>query len=89
MGCQTVLRSLYGLVVAIGYPVRSPHSPVNGINVLVSMLTPGESRELELDGDRSECEAHSLRFINIPVEDRAVPADRDGFCTSRAGLRYW
>lgn len=50
-----------------------------GIEVLVSMLTEEESKELGLDKEREECDAARIRFINLPIPDRSVPANRHEF----------
>ena len=50
-----------------------------GIDVLVSMLTDEESNELGLDREPEECRAATIRFFNIPIPDRSVPADKDDF----------
>jgi protein-tyrosine phosphatase len=50
-----------------------------GIDVLVSMLTPEEAEELGLHRESDECGAASITFVNIPVPDRSVPSDKDDF----------
>jgi len=57
-----------------------------GIDVLVSMLTHEEAKELGLQNESSECQAAGLEFVNIPIFDRSVPADRDGFVNEVDGL---
>jgi protein-tyrosine phosphatase len=53
-----------------------------GIDVLVSMLTEDESNELGLHGESEECKAAAIEFINLPIPDRSVPLDKDGFLRS-------
>jgi protein-tyrosine phosphatase len=53
-----------------------------GIDVLVSMLTEEETDELGLDREAEECDAAAIKFVNLPVLDRSVPRDRDGFLRS-------
>jgi len=53
-----------------------------GIDVLVSMLTEEEADELGLHRESQECEASAIKFINLPIDDRSVPSDRDGFLRS-------
>jgi protein-tyrosine phosphatase len=53
-----------------------------GIDVLVSMLTDEESNELGLDRESEECSTAAIRFFNIPIPDRSVPADKDDFLGS-------
>lgn len=50
-----------------------------GIDVLVSMLTPDETEELGLCGEAEECQAANLTFFNIPLLDRSVPQNTDDF----------
>ena len=52
-----------------------------GIDILVSLLSWGESRELELDEERAECSAVGMTFVNFPIPDRQVPPSRLGFLT--------
>jgi len=53
-----------------------------GIDVLVSMLTEEETNDLGLHRESGECEAAAIKFINLPIPDRSVPSDRDGFLRS-------
>lgn len=49
-----------------------------GIEHLVSLLTPSEQQERELLLEAAECESRGLRFTSLPMEDRGVPdADVD------------
>jgi protein-tyrosine phosphatase len=50
-----------------------------GIDVLVSMLTAEESRELGLEQEANECATAEVTFVNIPILDRDVPVQRDDF----------
>jgi protein-tyrosine phosphatase len=50
-----------------------------GIDVLVSMLTEEESRELGLESESENCKAAAITFLNIPIPDRSVPPDRERF----------
>jgi protein-tyrosine phosphatase len=50
-----------------------------GVDVLVSMLTEEESRELGLESESENCKAAAITFINLPISDRSVPSDRDYF----------
>ncbi len=43
------------------------------------MLTEAEARELGLAKESKECEAASIRFVNIPITDRSVPVDKTPF----------
>jgi protein-tyrosine phosphatase len=53
-----------------------------GIDVLVSMLTEEETNDLGLHRESGECEAAAIKFVNLPIPDRSVPSDRDGFLRS-------
>lgn len=50
-----------------------------GIDVLVSMLTPEEAQELGLESESAECGDTGIALLNIPIPDRSVPTDRDDF----------
>jgi protein-tyrosine phosphatase len=44
-----------------------------GAGVLVSLLTPDEVGELELNDEAACCERHGIRFVAFPIIDRSVP----------------
>lgn len=50
-----------------------------GIDVLVSMLTEEESKELGLESECEDCKAVAIEFVNLPIPDRSVPSDTDDF----------
>ena len=50
-----------------------------GIDVLISLLTPGEQKELGLEAEQSACEQADVRYMNFPIADRQVPASRKAF----------
>jgi len=50
-----------------------------GIDILVSMLTDVEKGELELEREAHECEIQGIHFVNLPIPDRSVPADKVAF----------
>ena len=52
------------------------------IDVLVSMLTEEESKELGLERESEDCEAIAIKFVNLPIPDRSVPSDNDDFLRS-------
>jgi hypothetical protein len=54
-----------------------------GIDVLVSMLAKEESNELGLETESADCGATGITFVNLPIPDRSVPSDRDGFLARR------
>lgn len=47
-----------------------------GIDRVVSLLTPDEVTELELEAEKELCEAHGIRFVSFPIPDRGVPASQ-------------
>lgn len=49
---------------------------LEGIDVLVSMLTEEETRDLGLHQESQECGAVAIKFVNLPVPDRSVPLGR-------------
>jgi protein-tyrosine phosphatase len=50
-----------------------------GVDILVSMLTGEETKELGLDHESEECAAVGIRFLNVAVPDRSVPSDPNAF----------
>jgi protein-tyrosine phosphatase len=50
-----------------------------GVDVLVSLLTPAESRELDLLDEAAACSAASIDFRNFPIPDRHTPESRREF----------
>jgi hypothetical protein len=50
-----------------------------GIDVLVSMLTEEESKELGLEKESEYCEGTAITFVNLPIPDRSVPSDTNDF----------
>lgn len=46
----------------------------SGLNVIVSLLTPGEAKELGLDQEALLAETSGLRFVQFPISDYGVPA---------------
>jgi protein-tyrosine phosphatase len=51
----------------------------SGVDRVVSLLTPEESAELDLDGEAAACLAHGVEFRSLPVPDRDVPPSRSEF----------
>ena len=54
-----------------------------GLDVLVSMLTAEEDRELELGSEAVQCHDRGIEFISFPVVDRGVPVDQAGVSEER------
>ena len=46
----------------------------NGIDVVVSLLTPQERKELDLTQEARETAKRGIQFINFPIPDRSVPS---------------
>jgi protein-tyrosine phosphatase len=51
----------------------------DGIDVLVSALTPAEADELGLKEESVCCQACDMEWISIPIEDRSVPHFDESF----------
>jgi len=50
-----------------------------GVDVLISMLTREEQRELGLEHEAELSERTGLRFLSFPIPDRTTPEDRRSF----------
>jgi protein-tyrosine phosphatase len=50
------------------------HWQRSGINVVVSLLTPDEERDLQLSDESQETRSQGLEFLSFPIPDRDVPA---------------
>lgn len=44
-----------------------------GVDEVISTLTDPETRELDLTGERDECNRLGILFDSLPIDDRAVP----------------
>jgi protein-tyrosine phosphatase len=51
----------------------------DGVDVLVSLLTPEEEDELALTGEAAACAATGIAFRNFPIPDRQFPASSQAF----------
>ncbi len=47
-----------------------------GLEVVVSLLTPDENTELELNQEELLCRARGIQFYAYPIQDRGVPTSR-------------
>ncbi|MFL6427513.1 MAG: hypothetical protein ACJ71S_04665 [Acidobacteriaceae bacterium] len=45
----------------------------DGIDILISLLTPAEATELGLTRERALCERAGIEFRSFPIPDRSVP----------------
>lgn len=52
-----------------------------GLDMVVSLLTPGEIKELELDQEERWCQEHGIEFCSFPIPDRDVPDSREAVVT--------
>ena len=52
-----------------------------GIDILVSLLSYPETRELELEEEKAVCSSVGISFVNFPIPDRQVPPSRLSFLT--------
>lgn len=50
-----------------------------GIGTVVSLLTPGEVGEFDLEDEASAAVAHGVRFLNLPIPDRETPPSGPAF----------
>ena len=45
-----------------------------GVDVVVSLLTPSENEELNLEDEARLSKANDIQFLSFPIEDRGVPS---------------
>ena len=48
-----------------------------GVDAILSLLTPQENQELQLQAELSYAQSAGVRFLSLPVEDRGVPSSWD------------
>lgn len=53
-----------------------------GVDRVLSLLTPAEQHELDLEDESNKVQAHGMGFSSFPIEDRATPASRANFATT-------
>jgi protein-tyrosine phosphatase len=58
-----------------------------GIEVVVSLLTSGEERELELSDEGRLAKVHGIHFVSFPIVDRGVPSSVPDTITMLGDLR--
>jgi protein-tyrosine phosphatase len=44
-----------------------------GVDAFLSLLTPEEEQDLDLEGERRAAQAQGMEFISLPIPDRQVP----------------
>ncbi|MBI5487097.1 MAG: dual specificity protein phosphatase family protein [Deltaproteobacteria bacterium] len=59
---------------------------VSGVDVVVSLLTPGEVREVDLGAEPDRCTVHGIAFRAFPITDRGVPEQPADFLALVADL---
>ena len=53
-----------------------------GVEILVSLLTPEEETELELEAEKKWCESAAMKFLSFPIDDRGTPdSDREALAS--------
>lgn len=52
---------------------------LQGVHVLVSLLTPSEVRELELEQEARQCKQYAIQFYSYPIVDRSIPDSTSKF----------
>jgi protein-tyrosine phosphatase len=57
-----------------------------GIDVVVSLLTPDEVTDFDLQQEKSTCEAVGINFIPFPIADRSTPASKKSVADLAAQL---
>ena len=50
-----------------------------GIDIVVSLLTESEARELGLEREEDACKSAEISFISFPIRDRGVPSSQRSF----------
>ncbi len=50
-----------------------------GVDILVSLLTPEESSELDLTNEATACAEAGIEFRNYPIPDRETPSSLEAF----------
>lgn len=58
-----------------------------GVDLVVSLLTDDEVRDLELEGEAAACSVAALRFQSFPIPDRSVPELNARTLSFVSGLR--
>ena len=61
----------------------------SGIDLVVSLLTPEEERDLQLSDESREARSQGMEFLSFPIPDRDVPASEPelGRLLERIGQR--
>lgn len=58
-----------------------------GVEVLVSLLTNWEIRELDLGAEAELCQERSIRYLSFPIQDFSVPASESEARAFLEGLK--
>jgi predicted protein tyrosine phosphatase len=51
----------------------------NGVDIVLSLLTPDETEELDLRDESRLAQASGIQFRSLPIPDRSVPSSRKAF----------
>lgn len=50
-----------------------------GVNAVVSLLTPDEIKDLDLEEEERLCRVNGIDFISYPIPDCGLPSSREAF----------
>jgi protein-tyrosine phosphatase len=57
-----------------------------GVGVVVSLLTPDEAADLELNDEAAACQDQGIEFVSFPIPDRGLPASRSAMTNTVSRL---
>jgi protein-tyrosine phosphatase len=57
-----------------------------GVDIVLSLLTPDETADLDLAEEAELARAHGLRFESFPIADRGIPSSKEAFSKLTAHL---
>jgi protein-tyrosine phosphatase len=64
--------------------VKAWHSA--GVDIVVSLLTPGEMVDLDVGAEKSLCKSLGIEFRNFPIADRGIPSSKAAFLNLATAL---
>ncbi len=62
------------------------HWHQSGVSAVLSLLTPEEEVDLDLEAEKREAAAHGLEFFSFPIRDREVPDSESELVSSLENL---
>ena len=75
-----------GFVAIMARPSLEADAPASianiarlGIQQVISLLEPSETRSLGLDAEREQVKAHAMEFISFPIPDMGLPPSVEDF----------